>query len=278
MARARRRRPMQPQRSMNFYVIMTGTFVAGIMLLVGLSFSKRSNAGAVQMYQNARDVPKASLDAILVLGGGVPTSLYEPPLYVQERCDQAASISQNRIPILCLSAGTAHLPQRMNANGLPLWEATSSAAYLQQRHGISNVYVETTSYDTIGNAFFARTSHCQVAGWRKLLIVTSEFHMERTKAIFDWIFGVDNGNFQLSYLATANTGLSASAVEARLERERQSLASVQQLSRQYRSLKGVWQFLNEKHSLYAAKELIASAAAKGDSGASDMVKKSYGLH
>ena len=32
------------------------------------------------------------LDAVLVLGGGRPMSLTEPPLYVQRRCDDAATI------------------------------------------------------------------------------------------------------------------------------------------------------------------------------------------
>lgn len=61
-----------------------------------------------------------SLDAILVLGGGVPVSPNEPPVYVQRRCDVVAELlnkmkeeKQARQPpkIICLSAGTAHLPQ-----------------------------------------------------------------------------------------------------------------------------------------------------------------------
>jgi uncharacterized SAM-binding protein YcdF (DUF218 family) len=61
------------------------------------------------------------------------------------------------------------------ADGLPIWESTASAAYLQKRYGlIDNVYVETTSFDTIGNAFYARTTHTDIAGWKRLLIVTNE--------------------------------------------------------------------------------------------------------
>ena len=92
------------------------------------------------------------------------------------------------------------------------------------------LFVETTSYDTISNAFYARTSFTDVTGWRKLLVVTNEvsersitscslfidyinnlllncmvlsviwlsvisntiqkFHIHRSKAIFDWIFSV----------------------------------------------------------------------------------------
>ena len=40
---------------------------------------------------------------------------------------------------------------------------------------------ETTSFDTIGNAFYSRNDHCSLAGWRRLLVITSEFHLARTR-------------------------------------------------------------------------------------------------
>ena len=62
-----------------------------------------------------------TVDAILVLGGGVPGSYNDPPIFVKERCDAAAiffrrmrSEAENpsKAPaILTLSAGTAHMPQ-----------------------------------------------------------------------------------------------------------------------------------------------------------------------
>jgi hypothetical protein len=75
-----------------------------------------------------------SLDAILLLGGGVPLSPNEPPVYVQRRCDVVAqllnmvkeSVNQHmhdvvmKLPsVVCLSAGTAHLPQFITLDGLP---------------------------------------------------------------------------------------------------------------------------------------------------------------
>jgi hypothetical protein len=101
-----------------------------------------------QIWNYIEDVP-SNIDAILILGGGVPSALDEPPVYVQQRCDDAAAVIAKigPTPILCLSAGTAHLPQLMSADGRPIWEATSSAAYLAKAHGIKDqVYVETTSF------------------------------------------------------------------------------------------------------------------------------------
>lgn len=138
------------------------------------SFSQASDQVG-QIFNRINELPDR-FDAILILGGGVPTSLDEPPVYVQKRCDDTAAVIQKvgPTPILCLSAGTAQMPQLMSASGRPIWEATASAAYLAKTHGIKDqVYVETNSFDTIGNAYFARTSHTDIAGWRRLLIVTN---------------------------------------------------------------------------------------------------------
>lgn len=128
------------------------------------------------IYTNVKDVMAQDFDAILILGGGLPSSLYEPPIYVRQRCDDAAAIrGDSDVPILTLSAGSAHLPQLLSKDGMPVWESTASAAYLQKKHHIeSNVYLETTAYDTIGNAFFARSSHTDIVKWRKLLVITNQ--------------------------------------------------------------------------------------------------------
>jgi hypothetical protein len=78
-----------------------------------LSALSKSNSSEYTSWLN-------SLDVILVLGGGVPLAPLEPPVYVQRRCDVVAELlgmlgkSDNKaaLPnVLCLSAGTAHLPQ-----------------------------------------------------------------------------------------------------------------------------------------------------------------------
>lgn len=204
-------RTVEPLWTFRQVVWTTLAFVGLTMIAVTVSFIRQyrngdastsaTRAAAVgAIFASVEDIPTQlinSLDAILVLGGGVPASLEEPPLYVQRRLDDAAAVVSMRkqgqssigargriatsaadrpsLPILCLSAGTAHRGQLLSPLGLPIWESTSSAAYLARRHHIStNVYLETTSYDTIGNAFFARTSHTDIVDWKRLLIVTNE--------------------------------------------------------------------------------------------------------
>lgn len=302
----RHRRPNNFIRWIIPYVVAVFSLVS---LLAASIWSRPTMSTPIQRrhFQSPPEIPfdiLKDLDAILVLGGGVPENLETPPVYVQRRASDAAAIVHRReqlqvvgdnvnnlpprvLSILCLSAGTAHLPQLMSSNGLPIWESTSCAAYLAQHHGlVDNVFVETTSYDTIGNAFFARTSHTDVNGWRNLLIITNEFHMARTAAIFDWIFLDCNTNdndgkrkpYQLYYLSSPNVGLSEDAISARRDREEESARNVREnLATKYNTLALVWKFLNKEHSLYTASKLVVRARGGGnDEGASEMVKKSYG--
>lgn len=50
----------------------------------------------------------------------------------------------------------------------------------------TSMYVETTSYDTISNAFYARTGFTEITGWKKLLVVTNE--VRRNTIIFSWYY------------------------------------------------------------------------------------------
>ena len=111
------------------------------------------------------------VDAILVLGGGAPPAPDAQLPFVAARCKAAAALwkaAAKKPKILTLSAGTAHVPQLLDARGSVVFEATASAAVIINE-GVSpeDVFVETTSFDTIGNAFYSRNDHCSLAGWWK---------------------------------------------------------------------------------------------------------------
>ena len=222
-------------------------------------------------------------DAILVLGGGTPPGPREQLPFVRNRCEAADSVYRAaagaKPKILCLSAGTAHVPQLVDARGSVVFESTASAATLVDL-GVAadDVYVETTSFDTIGNAFFARTDHCSLAGWRRLLVITSEFHAARTRAIFDWVFDAapDEG-YSLSYLATPDAALSPGAVAARRSREAASAANVRDhLAPKHPTLRSVREFLVARHDLYSAAGLVARASRTAGDAASAELLASYG--
>jgi hypothetical protein len=269
-----------------------------------------------QHFDSIQSIPKdLTFDAILVLGGGVPANITSPPAYTKERCKLASQIyssslvqeeqhqHQQHIPhppkILTLSAGTAHLPQALSADGLPIWESTSSAAFLIHELNVnpSDVYAETTSYDTISNAFFARLNFCDIAKWNKILIITNEFHMERTKLIFDWIFhaplrsdnddGIIGGGgsksnndvYQLYYLSAPDVGLTEEAIIARKEKESKSASTVKNiLSQKYDSIDKIFDFLTTQHSFYTASKLVQRGMDDGtkQDAVEKLVQDSYG--
>ena len=254
-----------------------------------------------EIYASAKEIPDevvAKLHAIVVLGGGVPVSPNEPPIYVIERCKDAARIfhrhesagdssHRSHLNIITLSAGTAHLPQLLSSDGLPVWESTASASYLMTELGVPKQYLfaETTSYDTISNAFFTRTNYADMAGWKNLLIITNEFHMQRTKKIFDWIFQAPSNGitealpYALYYLSSEDVGLSEGALSIRKEKELKSTKTVETyLSKEYPTLNGIWEFLTTDHSFYNASQLVdrANVDARFVDASTKTLRDSYG--
>ena len=183
------------------------------------------------------------VDAIIIPGGGsqrgeTPESL---PTYVVARLNAALEYYQHQrlhghsgtLVFIVLSQGTTHRPNYVNKLGWPVTESTSEALYLlheAKRRGIAvrpqDILRENLSLDTIGNAFFTRVIHCDVAGFRRLHVITSRFHLARTKAIFEFIFGCvpTFKPYILSFQGTLDQ-VVGDVLAARVEREKTSLAS-----------------------------------------------------
>lgn len=194
--------------------------------------------------------PNKPFDAILVLGGGVREGGELPP-WVRSRLDHALNIWQGEY-VVALSAGTPHRPPPLDERGFPIFESEAAARYLLER-GLpaARVLLEKSSYDTIGNAYFARVIHAGPRGWRHLAVVTSEFHMERAKAAFEWVFSLE-ADFELAFFATANDGLAGDALAARQEKERQALEALRARAAAIRTLDALHRWLFSEHEAYAA--------------------------
>lgn len=255
--------------------------------------SIKTNEKDDNFFQSVESIPNdLSFDAILVLGGGVPEDINNPPIYTKIRCKLASQLYSSSSPrpkILTLSAGTAHLPQRLSADGLPIWESTASTSYLINQLNVkpSDVYAETTSYDTISNAFFARLNFCDIARWKKIMIITNQFHMERTKLIFDWIFNApfsetdlsSGSTYELYYLSAPDIGLSEEAIEARKLKESKSASTVKNiLSKKYDTVEKIFNFLTSEHSFYTASKLVERGMNDGSGidTVEKLVQDSYG--
>lgn len=191
-------------------------------------------------------------DAILIPGGGIRDN-GDLPVYVKNRLDRAMEVHTNEL-LITLSAGTTHKPPFLDKQGFPLFESVAAAAYLKA-HTIApdHILTETCSYDTIGNAFFARVIHTDIRGLRKLLIITSEFHRNRTEIIFNWIFSLTplKEPYELFFESVPDAGMSGNALELRREKEKTRIAQLRKLTKRIHTLKGFHEWLFTAHDAYS---------------------------
>ena len=188
--------------------------------------------------------PATQFDAVLIPGGGLAED-GGLPAYVKARFDLA--LQQNTRYWIALSAATPHRTPR------PRFESHAGAEYLVSR-GVpaSQVMTETSSFDTIGNAWFARMLHAEPAGLRNLLVINSEFHIERTEVVFRWIFGATpNPGYVLSFAASQDIGISPAGLEERRRKEQTTLARMRMLASRLTTLPGLHHWIYSEHECYA---------------------------
>ena len=194
-----------------------------------------------------------TFDAVLVLGGGVREG-GELPSWVQRRLEWAVSIPGEPL-IMPLSAGTPHRPLPNTANGFPLFEATTGADFLLQ-HGIpaERILIEACSWDTIGNAYFSRVVHAEPRQLRRLLVVTSDWHLPRTKLAFDWIYRLTPQAlpFELEYRAVPDPDMDQQVVRERTRKEQASADALSGVIARITTLPDFHRWLFAEHNAYRA--------------------------
>jgi DUF218 domain len=200
----------------------------------------------------SESIEKTLYDAILIPGGGVRDKGELPP-WVKIRLDHAIKIHSTEY-IIVLSAGTVYKPPPLDENGFPIFESIAAAKYLVN-YGINPeaILYETSSYDTVGNAYFSRVIHVEPRGFRRLHIITSAFHMPRTKAIFEWLYSLDNqsSNYQLTFDPVPDIGIALDDLNARVEKEAGSLKQFLKNTATIHTLLACHQWLFTEHAAYA---------------------------
>ncbi len=130
----------------------------------------------------------AAVDAypeiIVVLGGGMLADGTPAPATLA-RGAAAAELAREhpKAAIICSgSHGVGRKPRRSEA---------ASMADLIVDHGIERerIFLEEESRDTIGNAVYVAERYLSAATPRRLYVVTSPFHLERSVETFRLIFG-----------------------------------------------------------------------------------------
>lgn len=194
-------------------------------------------------------------DAILVPGGGIKEK-YQLPPWVQSRFDRALEIHQNQY-IIALSAGTTHKPPPLDNDGFPIFESVVGANYLIKK-GVDPQFIlcETASYDTIGNAYFSRVFHVDPRAFKHLLIITSASHIPRTKAIFQWVYGLKSpfgqNDYKLAFEEVPDRGMDEKLLQLRIQKEKKGLENVLRLQEKIRTFEDFHQWLFTEHGAYSA--------------------------
>jgi len=205
---------------------------------------------------------------VVVPGGGLALD-GRPTAWVYRRLQEAASIYKARRSageaciIVTLSAGTPHKPMPIDPkSNFQVYEAEGTARSLIHDFAVDaeHVFEENWSLDTIGNAYMLRAMHCDVAGWQQLVVVNNEFHMERTRAIFEKVFSLSPqpafGPYSLSFVEVPNDGLEGDVLASRKEREAKSAAAFRKNTATMTAMHEMHTFLFVGHLAYASKRLL----------------------
>jgi hypothetical protein len=193
----------------------------------------------------------SAYDAIVIPGGGVRDDGVLPA-WVIARFDRAIELAADAW-LMPLSAGTPYRPPPLDERGFPIFEARAGAEYLESR-GVDprRILIEESSYDTIGNAYFSRVVHIVPRGFRRVLVITSAFHMPRTEAVFRWVYSLDSGCCSVDFESVPDVGIDAGALAARIAKERTSLETFGEVRARIGTLAELHRWLFTEHAAYRA--------------------------
>lgn len=163
------------------------------------------------------------MKVIIILGGGLTTD-NKLPTWVIDRCSIGIKIYQNdpdNFKFITASGGSYHNKPNVVGNFIE-FESCVISQYLID-HGIpsNKILRESTSYDTVGNMYFIKTTITEPLNYKDLIIITSDFHIKRSKYLANFIFNLGS-SYNIKYIET-KTDVDIEILNKRLERENNSL-------------------------------------------------------
>lgn len=205
--------------------------------------------------------------SIVVLGGGLSLDGTVPP-HTKLRLERAVQLYNKfdkKAVIFTLSGGTPHKPNPVDKFGFPYLESSSASIELIKM-GIpaTSLQEEAFTIDTIGNAYYFRTIHAEYCDNNDIYIITNNWHMPRSQAIFEYVFSLPystndkknrlraNRKFQLHF-EQVEDGVDEEIAKARRKREQQSLQTFnEKTKKEFTSMQQFHDWIFTKHLAYAA--------------------------
>ena len=103
----------------------------------------------------------------------------------KDRADKAAKMFFSKKNIMIITSGWAY---RKDTN---ITVADALRIYLNRVHSIpiNKIYCQHNSRDTVGDALFSHFYVKKNFPTSKIIVITSDYHVERTKKIFEFVYG-----------------------------------------------------------------------------------------
>lgn len=211
-------------------------------------------------------------DSIFVLAGGINKNgeCYE---WVKRRLDLAVKLYNfSNKNIFCLGGGSYHTPPILNEKKFMIHESTACAEYLIKK-GVNSkkILKDWSSFDTIANGVFGYNNFIIPFKLKKIVVITSEFHMNRTEAIFNWINNLYDNVVQIKFLSVSDRNIDDDLISIRTIRENQSLDNLKKnVILKYSSLQEMLNWFYTEHKAYCSTSEIDRIEVLDES-----IKKTY---
>lgn len=127
------------------------------------------------------------------------TAFYDALIVLANEMDTNGTLNEesvSRADLAAKLAGDLHIPYIITCGWAYRQDskikiADAFKAFLISKHSVraENIITEVNSRDTVGDAVFTRANIVSQKKFRNICVVTSSYHVARTKAIFDFVYG-----------------------------------------------------------------------------------------
>jgi hypothetical protein len=139
-------------------------------------------------------------------------------------------------------------------------------------NGVNPLHIvkEWGSYDSLASVYFCLLQIIIPREWTNICVITSNFHMERVKKLFLWIFNLYKKNtYNISFISvTDEDNVPVDILISRIKREKNSVKNLENVIDKIKSFKQLNEWLYTEHKAYSCAYLQREDIP-------DNVKKSY---
>jgi hypothetical protein len=165
--------------------------------------------------------------AILILTNG-NSSAVEVSQSTLFRLKKVTELDIQESIIITSTGYTVNKKPFLNTEGFPVFESVLAAHTLVDKLNVASdqIIAESFSRDTIGNIYLSLTSILMPMGIKNLVVVSSEFHLNRVKLICNWLSQLFIPNISIEFIAAENPAYEIELAEAVAQKENEAIVAL----------------------------------------------------